>query len=186
MNHMTIALFGLNKDYTVALVGLTGTLLGAVVAFLGIRWQVNRQEREKQLDHATKECGRALLTLLRLFRKEPEYVSGDAPESWKSDMTDQVDVLKLTIPLFHHKDLRKRLNSTVDILADWHYVVFDGPGDHEYPESAPVIREVLQHAVDCIGAVRRGARRLPEETEAFRTAIGNISEFWAYDADSRL
>ncbi|MFI2415142.1 hypothetical protein [Streptomyces sp. NPDC018947] len=185
MDHVIMAVFGLNKDYTVALVGFTGTFLGAVVAFLGIRWQVKRQEREKQLDHATRECGKALLTLLRLFRK-PEYEGGDVSESWKNDMTDQVDVLKLTIPLFPNDDLRERLNATVDILADWHYVVFEGPGQDEYPESGPVIREVLQHAIDCMGAVRRGVRRLPKEGKAFKTAKDNINEYWAYEADSRL
>ncbi|MGW2447955.1 hypothetical protein [Streptomyces sp. NPDC001675] len=101
-------------------------------------------------------------------------------------MTDQVDVLKLTIPLFSHNDLRDRLNATVDILADWHYVIFDGPGGDDYPEPGPVIRDVLQHAIDCIGAIRRGARRLPEETKAFKTARDNIDEYWAYVADSSL
>ncbi|MEY9816330.1 hypothetical protein [Streptomyces albogriseolus] len=57
---MTLAVFGLNKEYTVALVGFTGTFLGAVVAFLGIRWQVNRQEREKQIDHATPKSAARL------------------------------------------------------------------------------------------------------------------------------
>ncbi|WP_413799420.1 hypothetical protein [Streptomyces iranensis] len=43
-------------------------------------------------------------------------------------MTDPMDVLKLTTPLFRHKELRKRLNATVDILANWHYVTFEGGG----------------------------------------------------------
>ncbi|MFF2367807.1 hypothetical protein ACFVU0_34545 [Streptomyces sp. NPDC058122] len=183
MDHVTIALFGLNKDYTIALVGFAGTILGAVVAYLSMRYQVNRQEREQQLDHATKECGKALLTLLRLFRK-PEAAGGGATEVWQSDMVDQMDVLKLTIPLFQREDLRDRLNATVDILANWHYVIFDGPHRDEYPESGPVIRAVLQHAVDCLGATRRGARRLPQPSEAFTTARHNIGEYFAWDAEA--
>ncbi|MFI7345292.1 hypothetical protein ACIBSR_03310 [Streptomyces sp. NPDC049936] len=187
MDQVTLALWGLNKDYTVALVGLFGTIAGALIAFIGIRWSVNRQEKEKQLDHATKETGQALLKLMRLFRK-PEIESrspGGVTAVWGAAMTDQVDILKLTIPLFRNEKLRDRLNSTVDILADWHYVVFDGPNEDEYPESHPLILKVLQHAIDCVGAERRGARRLPKESDAFTTARNNISEFWAWDVESR-
>lgn len=184
---MTLALWGLNKDYTVALVGLAGALIGSLVAFLTMWYQVRRQEKEQQLDHATKESGQALLKLMRLFRK-PEYAAsspGGVTPKWDAEMTDQMDVLKLTVPLFHNKKLRERLNATVDILADWHYVVFDGPGRDEYPESGPMIIQVLQHAIDCLGAERRGALRLPEESKAFKTARDNINEYWAYDAESR-
>jgi hypothetical protein len=58
VDQVTLALWGLNKDYTVALVGLFGTIAGALVAFMGIRWSVNRQEKEKQLDHATRRRAR--------------------------------------------------------------------------------------------------------------------------------
>lgn len=187
MDHVTLALWGLNKDYTVALVGLAGTLIGAVVAFLTMRYQVDRQEKEKQLDHATKECGQALLKLMRLFRKPEVQItnaSGVTPQ-WENDMTDQMDILKLTAPLFQHKELRKRLHSTVDILANWHYATFDGPHLDEHDDSAPMIRQVLQHAIDCLGAVRRGARRLPAETDAFSTAASNIDGFWEWREEER-
>ena len=49
-------------------------------------------------------------------------------------MTERMDVLRLTAPLFRHKGLRKRLNATVDILANWHYALFEGPGREEYPD----------------------------------------------------
>ncbi|KAA0924260.1 hypothetical protein [Streptomyces apricus] len=187
MDQVTLALWGLNKDYTVALVGLTGTLIGAVVAFLTMRYQVDRQEKEKQLDHATKECGQALLKLMRLFRKPEIQVtstSGVTP-NWEDEMTDQMDVLKLTAPLFQHKELRARLNATVDILTNWHYVTFDGPNRDEYEESSPVIRQVLQHAIDCLGAVRRGVRQLPAETKVFSTAASNIDGFWEWREEER-
>lgn len=97
---MTLALWGLNKDYTVALVGLAGALIGSVVAFLTMLFQVRRQEKQQQLDHATKECGQALLKLMRLFRK-PEHAParpGEATPEWDAEMTDQMDILKLTVP----------------------------------------------------------------------------------------
>ncbi|MFC9219724.1 hypothetical protein ACFT8W_02715 [Streptomyces hygroscopicus] len=184
MDQVTLALWGLNKDYTVALVGLVGTLIGAMVAFLTMRYQVSRQEKEQQLDHATKEVGQALLKLLRLFRK-PEIRATGVPSSWVEEMTDQMDALKLTTPLFRHKELRKRLNATVDILANWHYVVFDGPNRDEHPDSAPAIRQVLQHAIDCLGAVRRGVHRLPDETPAFTAAQSNIDGFWEWREEER-
>ncbi|MFJ2007924.1 hypothetical protein [Streptomyces chartreusis] len=171
---MTLAIFGLGKDYTVALVGLAGTLLGAVVAFLTMQYQVRRQEKERQLDHATKEAGQALLKLLRLFRESGTRAG------WEDDMTDQLDVLKLTTPLFHNEDLRNRLNATVDIVSNWHFVIFDGPNLDEYEDSSPRIREVLQHAIDCLGAVRRGARRIPDESDAFKGASNNIDSYWDY------
>lgn len=171
---MTLALWGLNKEYTVALVGLSGALIGSLVAFLTMRYQVGRQEKEQQLDHATKEAGQALLKLLRLFRQSGTRAG------WEDEMTDQLDVLKLTTPLFHSEELRKRLNATVDIVANWHFVVFDGPNLDEYEDSSPRIRQVLQHAIDCLGAVRRGARQIPDETDAFRSAWSNIDAYWDY------
>ena len=48
-----------------------------------------------------------------------------------------------------------------------------------------MIREVLQHAIDCVGAARRGARRLPKASETFEAARHNIGEYWAWDAEGR-
>ncbi|WP_328939209.1 hypothetical protein OG288_36925 [Streptomyces tauricus] len=178
MDHQTLALLGLDKDSLGAVFGVVGTLLGATVAFFGIRYQVERQHKEAQLDYATKECGRALLTLLRQFRTEP--VSDGA---WTEIVADQLDALKLTSPLFRDKALRERLAKTVSILEEWHYTVFDQPNRDEYDAASPIILAVLKHAIDCIGTHRRG-EKIPEPNAAFVQAQNNISTYWDWASES--
>ncbi|MFF3377777.1 hypothetical protein ACFYXF_33080 [Streptomyces sp. NPDC002680] len=178
MDHQTLALWGLDKDSFGAVFGVIGTLLGATVAFFGIRYQVDKQLKEAQLDYATKECGRSLMALLRQFRKEPV-----ADVAWDEAVADQLDSLKLTSPLFHDKALRERLAKTVSILEEWHYTVFDQPNRDEYDAASPIILAVLKHAIDCIATHRRG-EKIPEPNAAFVQAESNISAYWSWASES--
>ncbi|MFJ9729615.1 hypothetical protein ACIRP3_43550 [Streptomyces sp. NPDC101209] len=178
MDHQTLALWGLDKDNFGAILGVAGTLLGALVAFLGIRYQVDKQHRETQVDYATKECGRALMSLMRRFRKEPT-----ADSEWEDAVADQLDALKLTSPLFRDKALRDRLANTVSIVESWHYTVFDQPNRDEYDAASPTILAVIKHAIDCIGAHRRGDA-IPAPSAAFVEAQSNIDAYWDWASES--
>ncbi|WP_030617720.1 hypothetical protein [Streptomyces sclerotialus] len=164
-------------------------MLGAIVSFIASyfahRWEAKRAKSERlegRQDAAVAALSEAFVRIechLRSMPWEPDPPPKTGPDvireevreeyylqarEWGTVLNDSLGPAKIAAYVVRNDELRERLLRTLELLENW----------EEIDRCTPIRRQwtfqaVTEHAVECMGAWRRGDP-IPRETGAFTVA----------------
>lgn len=171
-------------DWISPVSGLVGALVGAGLSYLGTHRAQAKALADVRLARLQAKQDQAVTTLAETFgdlQKHVREVPGDwepgmdagaaaaltaARQAWDEKLQDFIAPARLAIGVIRDKKLRRRLNETMNLLEEWDSgLVYACHGRSR----AGVLRGVIAHAVECVGAWQR-EEALPEPNRAFREA----------------
>ncbi|MFI1108827.1 hypothetical protein ACH4TU_12825 [Streptomyces physcomitrii] len=179
-------------DWLSPVSGLVGALVGAAAGYGGTRQAQNRAlaaERQARLD-AKQDV--AMTTLADTFGKLQRHVRGvpgtpeyapdteefaavDAAErTWDQKLEDLTAPARIAVGVLRDEALRARLHQSLDLLDAWQSgLEYAYRGRVPARSRAWVLRGILSHAVECVGAWQR-EEPLPEPNEAYGEAVDSL------------
>lgn len=176
-------------DWLSPVSGLVGALVGAGLSYLAThRAQTKaladaRQARlEAKQDQAVTTLAKAFADLHRHVQsvpedREPGMSAEDAAaltsarQAWDEKLQDHIAPARLAIGVIRDRKVRNRLNEAMTLLEMWDSgLVYAFHGRSR----VWVLRGVISHAVDCVGAWQR-EETLPEPNRAFGQARESLA-----------
>ncbi|MEU2289168.1 hypothetical protein ABZ614_46115 [Streptomyces sp. NPDC013178] len=171
-------------DWISPVSGLVGALVGAGLSYLGTHRAQAKALADARLARLQAKQDQAVTTLAEAFgdlQKHVREVPGEwepgmdaggtaavtaSRQAWDEKLQDSIAPARLAIGVIREKKLRHRLNETMNLLEEW-----DGGLVYAFHgrSRAGVLRGVIAHAVECVGAWQR-EEALPEPNHAFREA----------------
>ncbi|QKW27776.1 hypothetical protein HUT11_17865 [Streptomyces seoulensis] len=171
-------------DWISPVSGLVGALVGAGLSYLGTHRAQAKALADARSARLEAKQDQAVATLAETFRDLQKHVretpsewepgidaaataaATAARQAWDKNLQDFIAPARLAIGVMRDKKLRYRLKETMDLLEEWDRgLVYAFHGRSR----AWVLREVIAHAVECVGAWQR-EETLPEPNYAFREA----------------
>jgi hypothetical protein len=177
-------------DWISPVSGLIGALVGATATYVG-----THQAQAKALAHARQarleaKQDTAVATLADTFGKLQRHVR-DVPgaqergldteesaaftaarQTWDQKLEDLTAPARIAVGVLRDEALRARLYQTLDLLDSWQsgleYAYRGGARSRAW-----VLRGVLSHAVECVGAWQR-EEPLPEPNHAYSEAVESL------------
>ncbi|MDX3777501.1 hypothetical protein [Streptomyces europaeiscabiei] len=164
--------------------GLVGALVGAAATYGGTRQAQNKAledarqaRREAKQDQAVATLATGFGDLHQHIRSVPDdWEPGMSTEeaaaltavrqTWDERLQDHIAPVRLAIGVIRERKVSRRLNEAMNLLEVWDSglaYAFHGRS------RVWVLRGVVSHAVDCVGAWQR-EEALPEPNRAFREA----------------
>ncbi|MEU6733316.1 hypothetical protein ABZ929_08925 [Streptomyces physcomitrii] len=179
-------------DWLSPVSGLVGALVGAGAGYFGTRQAQSRAlaaERQARLD-AKQDVATATLSdtfgkLQRHVREVPgphelaphteEFAESDAAErTWDQKLEDLTAPARIAVGVLRDEALRARLHQSLDLLDAWQSgLEYAYRGRASARSRAWVLRGILSHAVECVGAWQR-EEPLPEPNEAYGHAVESL------------
>ncbi|WP_326669058.1 hypothetical protein [Streptomyces canus] len=177
-------------DWISPVSGLVGALVGAAASYLGThRAQAKALADARQARLEAKQ-DTAVATLADTFGKLQRHVRDvpgdrerglDAEEStaftatrqaWDQKLEDLTAPARIAVGVIRDEALRERLYQTLDLLDGWQsgleYAYRGGARSRAW-----VLRGILSHAVECVGAWQR-EEPLPESNHAYSDAVESL------------
>ncbi|MEU5000049.1 hypothetical protein [Streptomyces sp. NPDC021622] len=162
-------------DWLSPVSGLVGAMFGAAATFGATHHAQNkaladaRQARlQAKQDQAVTTLAKAFSDLHKHVRSVPDEKSTDTSvrQKWDEELQDHIAPARLAISVIREEEVRHRLNEAMTLLEAWKgglMYAFHGRS------RAWVLRGVVSHAVDCVGAWQR-EEPLPEPNRMFAEA----------------
>lgn len=177
-------------DWISPVSGLVGALVGAAATYGGTRQAQNKALEDARQARREGKQDQAVTTLAEAFgelHKHVRNVPGDwepgmstedrdvltaARQTWDEELQDHIAPARLAIGVIRDSKVRHRLNEAMNLLEVWDSgLVYAFHGRSR----VWVLRGVISHAVDCVGAWQREAE-LPEPNAAFLRARESLAD----------
>lgn len=176
-------------DWISPVSGLVGALFGAAATYGGTRQAQNKALADARQARLQAKQDQAVTTLAKAFgdlHKHVRNVPGDrepgmsaeegaaltvARQTWDEKLQDHIAPVRLAIGVIRDRKVRHRLNEAMNLLEVWDSgLVYAFHGRSR----VWVLRGVISHAVDCVGAWQR-EEALPEPNRAFGEARESLA-----------
>lgn len=150
-----------------AVFGLVGTLLGAFVSGAA-SYLVQRHQAQAVLDlrrteteaAAIERLEKGLWEIRQYAQKAPEsgvkHWSGDERADWGRPIDELTGPLSIAARGIRDSAVRARLVDILTIVDDWDTMT-------RLAHPVRYIRPLVEHALDCLGALRRGEGAIPPD-----------------------
>lgn len=177
-------------DWISPVSGLVGALVGAAATYVGTHQAQAKALADARLARLEAKQDTAVATLADTFGKLQRHVRDvpdarkrglDAEESaaftaarqtWDQELEDLTAPARVAVGVLRDEALRARLYQALDLLDAWQsgleYAYRGGARSRAW-----VLRGVLSHAVECVGAWQR-EEPLPEPTYAYNEAVASL------------
>ncbi|MFJ2651820.1 hypothetical protein ACIO1C_34485 [Streptomyces sp. NPDC087420] len=176
-------------DWISPVSGLVGALVGAAATYSGTRQAQNKALEDTRQARREAKQDQAVVTLATAFGdlhqhvrsvpddREPGMATEAAAalkvarQTWDERLQDHIAPARLAIGVIRDSKVRSRLNEAMTLLEAWDSgLVYAFHGRSR----VWVLRGVVSHAVDCVGAWQR-EEQLPEPNPAFTKARESLA-----------